>query len=99
MTPTIPDALPVTQTPPPVGGPPSLDALTARYLAELPALLESDYRKWIAYTDGGLRKIAKTQTELYRHCLDELKLKHEQFIIRYIEPDQGTDMDIFDAFR
>lgn len=98
MTPTVSDP-PITQTPPPVGAVPSADPLTARYLAELPALLETDNGKWIIYTDGGVRKIGKTQTELYRYCLDELKLRHEQFIIRYIEPDQGTEMDIFDAFR
>ena len=93
MTPTISDT-PVTQAPP-AGGAPTVDPLTARYLAELPALLEKDYGKWIIYTDTGVRKIGKTQTELYRYCLDELKLKDEQFIIRYIEPDQGSDIDIF----
>lgn len=98
MTPTIQEP-PVSQTPPPVGAALSTDALTARYLAELPALLETDYGKWITYTDGGHRKITKTKTELYRYCLDELKLKHEQFILRYIEPDPGPDVESTYLYR
>ncbi len=99
MIPTIHETPPVTQTPPPIGSVPSADPLTARYLAELPALLESDYGKWIVYTDDGLRKIAKTKTELYLYCLDVLKLKEEHFILRYIEPDPGPDVESMYLYR
>jgi hypothetical protein len=99
MTPTIPDALPVTQTPPPINPAATVDPLVARYAAELPALLETDAGRWVVYTDDGLRKIAKTKTELYLYCLNEMKLRDEQFILRRIEPDPGPDVESTYLYR
>ena len=65
----------------------------AAYQAELPELLESDRGKWVAYADGKRVRIANTQAELYRHCLKDLGLTHDRFVVRRIIPDGGSQIE------
>lgn len=65
----------------------------AAYLADLPELLHEYHRKWVAYADGARVKIADTQAELYRHCLKDLALTHDRFVVRRVVPD-GCDSEI-----
>jgi hypothetical protein len=56
------------------------------FLDALPGLLRSDSGKWVAFADGELIRIGDSQGELYEHCLKDLSLNHDQFIVRRIVP-------------
>ena len=60
---------------------------------DLPRLLVEHPRRWVAYVDGELLRVADTQTELYLQCLDELGLPHDQFIVAGIGPDCGGEVE------
>ena len=65
----------------------------AAYAAELPQLLECHRGKWVAYADGKRVRIANTQAELYRHCLKELGLPHDRFVVRRVVPDSSSQIE------
>ncbi len=73
--------------------PPEILRSLAAYQAELPTLLEQHPRRWVVYIDGARARIADTQTELYRYCLNDLGLTHDKFIVRCIVPDAGSDVE------
>jgi hypothetical protein len=64
----------------------ALSKSQAAYLSDLPDLLIGHRGEWVAYGDGVRLKLAKTQRELYRYCLEELKLTHDRFVVRRITP-------------
>ncbi len=61
---------------------------------DLPELLRSAPGRWVAYAHGNRVRIAGSQTELYRYCLDELDLEHDEFIVACIVPDDGGEIVI-----
>jgi hypothetical protein len=69
--------------------PPAITRSLAAFARDLPLLLETNPRRWVAYVDGNQLRIADTQTELYRQCLYELGLQHDQFIVTLIIDDCG----------
>jgi hypothetical protein len=76
----------------PAGSGPSLNGAgesVAAFIRDLPALLRTDAGRWVAYANGHRVRIAATQTELYRHCLKELGLGHDEFVVCCIVPDVG----------
>lgn len=68
--------------------PPDLPVYRAQatFLRHLPALLEKYPGKWVAFTEDGFLRIGNTQDEMYRHCLFDLGLPHERFVVRLVEP-------------
>jgi len=83
-TPVI-DAVPKPETP--------LARSQAAFLAELPELLVHHRGKWIAFADGRRVRLADSQTELYRHCLTDLGLTHDRFVVRRIVPESGPQIE------
>jgi hypothetical protein len=76
---------------------PSADTPLARslaaYLADLPELLADYRRKWVVYADGQRLRFGSSQAELYRHCLTDLGLTHDRFIIRRIVPESSPQIE------
>ena len=58
----------------------------AAYFADLPDLLQHHPDEWVAYADGKQLRFGKTQTELYRYCLEELGLTHDRFVVHLVVP-------------
>jgi hypothetical protein len=56
-------------------------------------LFRKEPYRWVAYRDGARLQIAGTQTELYRYCLRELGLSHDEFIVRCITPEEITEVE------
>jgi hypothetical protein len=65
----------------------------AAYLADLPELLANHKRKWVVYADGRRLRFGSTLAELYRHCLNDLGLTHDRFIIRRIMPESSPQIE------
>jgi hypothetical protein len=65
----------------------------AAYLADLPELLANHKRKWVVYADGRQLTFGSSQAELYRHCLQDLGLTHDRFIIRRIMPESSPQIE------
>ena len=63
------------------------------YEKDLPELLKSHPGAWVAYADGKQVRIAKNPTELYRHCLNDLGLTHDRFVVSRIVPDSGREVE------
>lgn len=73
--------------------PPAILRSEAAFEADLPTLLEQHPHRWVAYIDGRRSRVADTQTELYRYCLNDLGLSHDAFIVRGVVPDEGPDVE------
>jgi hypothetical protein len=63
------------------------------FVHDLPGLLATNPGCWVAYAHGQRVQVASTQTELYKHCLQELGLNHDEFVVRLIVPDAGIDVE------
>lgn len=63
------------------------------YERDLPELLAHHDGKWVAYADGQRVRFGETQVELYRHCLNELKLTHDRFVVRRVMPECSLDIE------
>lgn len=72
---------------------PSILRALAAFERERAALFATDPFRWVAYRDGRRLRTADTQTELYRHCLGELGLAHDEFIVRCITPEDPTEVE------
>ena len=64
------------------------------FRTDLPELLQTDPGLWVAYANGKRLRVAPTQTELYRYCLTELGLQHEEFIVACILPDSSGNVEV-----
>ena len=69
------------------------DLSVAAFERDLPKLLATAPGRWVAYAHGTRLRIANTQPELYKYCLRELGLGHEQFVVRLIMPVNGPDVE------
>ncbi|HEV3384947.1 MAG TPA: hypothetical protein VG097_09025 [Gemmata sp.] len=65
----------------------------AAYIADLPELLQHHPEEWVAYADGKQLRFGKTQTELYRYCLNELGLTHDRFVVRLVLPESDPTIE------
>jgi hypothetical protein len=65
----------------------------AAYMAELPELLKSHRGKWVAFADGKMLRLGNSRAELYRHCLNDLGLPHERFVVRRIIPESSPQIE------
>ena len=74
----------------------AIERSKAAYRADLPELLETNPRQWVAYADGKLVRIGTSQRELYRYCLEDLKLTHDRFIVRRIIPECSPDIEVIE---
>ncbi len=63
------------------------------FARDLPGLLDRHPGDWVAYAHGKQLRVARTQTELYRHCLKELGLRHDEFVVCCIVPDPGGKVE------
>jgi hypothetical protein len=63
------------------------------YKAELLELLAHHRGKWVAYADGDRLRLGNSQVELYRHCLSDLGLTHDRFIVRRIMPESSPQIE------
>lgn len=64
------------------------------FARDLPELLVTHPRKCVAYVNGERLRIADTQTELYRECLHDRGLPHEEFIVCLIAPDADDEIEV-----
>jgi hypothetical protein len=72
----------------------AIERSKAAYRGELPELLKTNFRQWVAYADGRRVRIGTSQIDLYRHCLEDLKLTHDRFIVRCIIPESSPDIEV-----
>ena len=70
-----------------------LEQSQAAFESELPDLLQHHRGEWVAYADGKLVRFGRSQAELYRHCLTDLKLTHDRFVVRRIMPEGGNQIE------
>lgn len=65
----------------------------AAFRADLPELLEQHRGEWVAYADGQRVRFGKTQADLYRYCLNELRLSHNRFVVRRVAPELDPQIE------
>jgi hypothetical protein len=71
----------------------SLARSQAAFRAELPELLKHHSRKWVAFADGKMVRLGNTRMELYRHCLKDLGLTHDRFVVRRVIPECSPQIE------
>ena len=64
----------------------------AAFRRDLPELLKSHYRKWVAYHGENRIGFGRTQFELYDECYHR-GLRDDQFVVRSIEPEMPDEID------
>jgi hypothetical protein len=74
----------------------ALEQSKASYRADLTELLKTNPRQWVAYADGKRVRLGTSQRDLYRHCLEELKLTHDRFIVRQIIPEESPEIEVIE---
>ena len=89
VTPTgegaVGEMAPHVETPP--SPPTPLASSQAAFRADLTELLASHPGEWAAYADGRRVRFGQSQAELYRHCLHDLGLTHDRFVVRRVVPE------------
>jgi hypothetical protein len=73
-----------------------MEGLILRFESERAELLIKNKLKWIAYSIFGDRRLAETQTVLFKYFINKRGYQHDQFIVRQIleKPD---DMIVYSA--
>ena len=56
---------------------------TDAFYRDLPGLLKTHYRKWVAYHGDRLLGVGRSKTELYQKCLRD-GLKEDEFVVRFV---------------
>jgi Family of unknown function (DUF5678) len=65
----------------------------AAFKAELSELLQQHRGKWVAFANGKMVRLGNTRSELYRHCLNDLGLMHDHFVVRRIIPESSPQIE------
>jgi len=60
---------------------------------DLPDLLQTHYRQWVAYHGDERIGFGRTQFELYELCLSR-GLTDDEFVVRSVEPEMPDDIDL-----
>lgn len=63
---------------------------TRAFERDLPDLLKSHYRQWVAYHGEQCLGFARTETQLYQRCLRQ-NLREDEFVVRSVEPLMADD--------
>ena len=63
---------------------------------DLPQLLETHYRQWVAYHGDEQIGFGRSQTMLYQECFRR-GLKRDEFIVSCIEPGEADEEEEIDA--
>jgi hypothetical protein len=64
----------------------------AAFRRDLPELLKSHYRQWVAYHGENRVGFGRTQFELYDECYRR-GLRDDEFVVRSIEPEMPDEID------
>jgi hypothetical protein len=64
----------------------------AAFRRDLPELLKTHYRQWVAYHGENRIGFGRTQFELYDECYRR-GLHDDQFVVRSIEPEMPDEID------
>jgi hypothetical protein len=72
--------------------PPLIERALAAFRRDLPELMKTHYRKWVAYHGDERIGFAKTETELYQECFRR-GWTEEEFLVRSVEPEMPEEVD------
>jgi hypothetical protein len=90
---------PVDQLPKPDGPapevtiPPMYTLALQSFERDLPEMLKTHYRKWVAYHGDKRIGFGRSETKLYQQCLD-MGICEDEFLVLSVEP-EIRDEDIF----
>lgn len=65
----------------------------AAFQIDLPELLGTLRGKWVAYANGERVWMGDTQRDGYRHCLQDLGLTHDRFVVRRVAPEGSSHVE------
>ena len=65
----------------------------AAFRRDLPDLLKTHYRQWVAYHGEDRIRFGRTQFELYEECYRR-GLHDDEFVVRSIEPEMPDEIDV-----
>ncbi len=72
--------------------PAAIQASQQAFIRDLPELLTSHYRQWVAYCGSQKIGIGRSKSDLYEQCLQQ-GLRRSDFVVRSIEPVASDDVD------
>ncbi len=72
--------------------PPLIQRSQEAFHRELPRLLQEHPRKWVAYHGDERIAVGPSKTKLYQECLHR-GLKVEEFVVRFIQPEEMREVD------
>ena len=71
---------------------PMIERSQAAFRSDLPELMKTHYRQWVAYHGDERVGFGRTETELYRECFRR-GFKRSEFVVRSIEPEMPDEID------
>ncbi len=71
---------------------PMIERSQAAFRRDLPELLKTHYRQWIAYRGNERIGFGRTQFEMYEACYRR-GLQDDEFVVRSIEPEMPDEID------
>lgn len=69
----------------------------AAFRRDLPELLKTHYRQWVAYHGEDRIRFGRTQFELYEECYRR-GLHDDEFVVRSVEPEMPDEIDPAELF-
>ncbi len=72
--------------------PAMIERSQAAFRRDLPELMKTHYRQWVAYHGDERVGFGKTERELYEKCL-RYGWTDEEFVVRSIEPEMDDEID------
>ena len=64
----------------------------AAFRRDLPELLKTHYRQWVAYHGEDRIRFGRTQLELYEECYRR-GLRDDEFVVRSVEAEMPDEID------
>ena len=64
----------------------------AAFRRDLPELVKTHYRQWVAYHGEDRIRFGRTQFELYEECYRR-GLHDDEFVVRSVEPEMPDEID------
>src|SRR6266566_3120710 len=72
--------------------PPMIELSLAAFRRDLPELMNTHYREWVAYHGEERVGFGKTEFELYQVCF-RMGLTEEEFLVRSVESEMAEEAD------
>jgi hypothetical protein len=72
---------------------PMIARAQAAFRRDLPDLMKTHYRQWVAYHGEDRIRFGRTQFELYEECYRR-GLHDDEFVVRSIEPEMPDEIDV-----